>query len=572
MVKWLAPRTLLRQALEVAVSFVFSRIADKRETQADLPADPFPHDSDEPGADGSLWVDFASDVGDGFNSTYTIAWLLAQPTLNLSHESSDYATERGRLIVLGGDQVYPAAKWDRYREKFVLPYRAALPYVDEAKAPRMFAIPGNHDWYDGLTSFMRLFCQERWIGGWRTEQHRSYFAIELPHRWWLWAIDVQLDTYLDAPQLDYFEKIALEQLQEGDRVVLVTSKPSWVRGDEQPEARSWSTLRYFEDRVIKAHGGRLALTLTGDLHHYCHYRAEDSVEPMHRVTCGGGGAYLSATHTMRQTIALKRLGSDRRDTYERVATFPDVGSSRRMSWGVLRLYNPLFTPTLGFLVGGIYALFALVLAAGLKDQSTGLLRNFNRRGQVHIIGDALTPRFFALTAVLFFLMILRADVEAATRARRLRKRGLYGSLHAAAHVGPAVAATLGALRGLKKSSFPDKGFWPGYAAAGIVFFFGWQWGRSVLATYDFLSHRRNPRQHANDVFAPQAIEDYKGFIRLRFDANGGLTVFPVGVREVVKDWRLKEPTTDEEKLLEPWCEPGSGNPPRPELIERPFSL
>jgi hypothetical protein len=573
MVKWLAPRTLVRAALETGVSFVFGRFADKREIQGALPADAFRHDGDEPGADGTFWIDFASDVGDGFNSTYTIAWLLAQPTLKLTHEGSDYITERGRLLILGGDEVYPAARWDRYRERFVLPYRAALPFVDPAKAPNMFAIPGNHDWYDGLTSFMRLFCQERWIGGWRTAQHRSYFAIKLPHRWWLWGIDIQLDTYLDEPQIDYFESVAGgEQFQRGDRVILITSKPSWVRAEEQPVAQSWSTLKYFEERVVKEYGGVLALTLTGDIHHYCHYEAEESFEPRHRVTCGGGGAFLSATHTMRPTIEVGKANSNPSRSYARVATFPDVRESARLSRGVLRLVNPFLTPTLGMLVGGIYALFALALAAGLKDQATSVLGDFDGRGPVRLLGDALTPTFLALALLLILLLISRADVEAPTSKKKKRKRRLYGSLHSAAHIGPAAAATLLALWILKKISFPDEGFWPGYLAALVLFFFGWLWGKSVLATYYYVSHRINPRQHATDVFAAQGIEDYKSFIRLRMDANGELTVFPIGVTEIVKDWRLKESTTDEQELSEPWYEPASGTAPRPELIERPFSL
>ena len=69
----------------------------------------------------------------------------------------------------------------------------------------MLALPGNHDWYDGLTAFLRLFTQDRMIGGWRTEQKRSYFTVQLPHRWWLVGLDSQLDSYFDDPQLKYFE-------------------------------------------------------------------------------------------------------------------------------------------------------------------------------------------------------------------------------------------------------------------------------------------------------------------------------------------------------------------------------
>jgi len=47
-------------------------------------------------------------------------------------------------------------------------------------------------------------------------------------------------------------------------------------------------------------------------------------------------------------------------------------------------------------------------------------------------------------------------------------------------------------------------------------------------------------------------------------------VFPVGVRQVVRDWKAKPPGWGEE-LLEPWFEPESGREPQPELIEEPFT-
>ena len=69
-----------------------------------------------------------------------------------------------------------------------------------APEPEVFALPGNHDWYDSLVSFTRLFCSQRWFQGWRTRQRRSYFALKLPGRWWLVATDFQLGSDIDALQ------------------------------------------------------------------------------------------------------------------------------------------------------------------------------------------------------------------------------------------------------------------------------------------------------------------------------------------------------------------------------------
>jgi hypothetical protein len=46
-----------------------------------------------------LWFDFMADTGDGGNSTYSIARLLAQPSLTVG----DLKLPRGHLLIVGGD-------------------------------------------------------------------------------------------------------------------------------------------------------------------------------------------------------------------------------------------------------------------------------------------------------------------------------------------------------------------------------------------------------------------------------------------------------------------------------------
>jgi hypothetical protein len=50
-----------------------------------------------------LWFDFMADTGDGGNSTYTVARLLAQPCLRVSNNDSFKELPRGRLLFIGGD-------------------------------------------------------------------------------------------------------------------------------------------------------------------------------------------------------------------------------------------------------------------------------------------------------------------------------------------------------------------------------------------------------------------------------------------------------------------------------------
>jgi hypothetical protein len=242
-------------------------------------------------------LDYVADLGDGFNPTYAIAWLLSREELDLLDADGKVVetTPRGRILVMGGDQVYPIATREQYQNRLVGPYRAALPCVHNRKPPDLFAIPGNHDWYDGLTSFTRLFCQSRSIGVYQTSQRRSYFSIRLPGDWWLWGIDIQLESDIDDSQLDYFRDIADEIVAEvgaGEaKIILVTAEPSWVYsagpspsgsgrdqsevaqkeepssgapgvsaarqrrpkgGRLQTEPEAYKSLSYFEERVIRA--------------------------------------------------------------------------------------------------------------------------------------------------------------------------------------------------------------------------------------------------------------------------------------------------------------------------------
>ncbi|MEJ7764546.1 MAG: hypothetical protein WKF86_03525, partial [Acidimicrobiales bacterium] len=105
MVRWFDPHQLLDTAVRVVVSGIFSSYADNRELQARRPAEV----TDRSGAD-DVWFDYVADLGDGWNSTYTVARLLATEELKLEWDGETHVTERGRILVMGGDQVYPVPK------------------------------------------------------------------------------------------------------------------------------------------------------------------------------------------------------------------------------------------------------------------------------------------------------------------------------------------------------------------------------------------------------------------------------------------------------------------------------
>ena len=564
MVQWLAPSVLAHSALEVAFSSLFANFADKREQMAGLSDEIFtPRDESDP-----FWFDYASDVGDGFGPTYTVASMIARDSLNVrgidaAGKERKVETTRGRLLVLGGDEVYPSAKWSTYQERFTGPYAAALrdpdgpgPYCPAQRPQRALRRPGQSRLVRRAGSFTRMFCQDAAIGGWQTRQKRSYFAIDLPHGWWLWGIDIQFDAYIDGPQLEYFTQGRHERLQPGDRVILATAKPSWVKvPDDGPAPQSWQSLAYLDKRLIRPKDAELALTITGDLHHYSRYSPVDGAKH-DKVTAGGGGAYLSPTHWLPPSLELPSLDGKTRATHRLGKCWPDAPASKRLRWGILRHLMPWVTPTLNLVLIGISFLFALLLAAGVKDQATGMPAD----GSWELIGDSVS-----LWLVFAVLPLGAALVGWAVFGDA---PWLAGVIHAVVQFCAVGALTLFGLAWNPLGVTTD-GFWLGYvtvAAVGLIG--GTIVGRWLLVLYLLTTHLANSRWHANEVFAAQSRKAgtrYKHFVRFRIDENG-LKLYVIGVESVSSGWstsRNRCPTTAGARSCSSTSTRSLTRPPRP---------
>jgi hypothetical protein len=74
------------------------------------------------------------------------------------------------------------------------------------------------------------------------------------------------------------------------------------------------------------------------------------------------------------------------------------------------------------------------------------------------------------------------------------------------------------------------------------------------------------RTHDCEAFSSQHLIDYKSYVRLHIDRDGVLTLFPIKVERVVRNWRLRP----EGRRDEPWFEPD--RPLQPELIEGPVTI
>jgi hypothetical protein len=519
-VGWLAPLLLLSTGLRTLLAILFGAYLDKRELQNALAGDIF----SQPGTDGELWLDYVADLGDGFNATYSVAYLLAQPELTVGGRR----LPRGQVLVMGGDQVYPTANGDSYEDRCKGPYRAALPAADPA--PTLFALPGNHDWYDGLTAFLRLFARRKdgRIGGWRTQQRRSYFAVELPARWWLFAIDEQFGAYIDDPQLIYFEAAAT-RLGPGDRVIVMAPSPTWVKG--QTEVGAYDSVDYFLRTIIAPTGAQVSVMVSGDLHHYARYA--DGERQL--ITCGGGGAYLLGTQELpaRLTVpppnTLTRQASAER-TYDKVAAYPDAQASRRYAWGVFgRL--PLRNPGFGTLLGIVHTLLMLAML-GASTRGGDVQRLFS-----------IPLTVMLLTTVIGWVMFAQPPGAGADRHSR---HWILGILHGFAHVGLAIGGTWMWLR---------FGFWE------------WQWPMPLVAaavlygpisalvaaqlTSAYLLIASWFGVNVNELYAGQAIEHAKCFLRMHVSRDGTLTIYPVGVDRICRKWAVVPDGPDEAPWLRP---------------------
>jgi hypothetical protein len=512
MVGWYDPMQLIHTGGDVAASTLFGRRADYRLLEALAAHDPPATVQCPP--NGELWIDYVADVGDGWNSTYAVASTLALDELRLPvGDDADVITRRGAVLVFGGDQVYPVASHLGYAQRTVAPYEAALPHTD-APHPIVRAVPGNHDWYDNLVSFVRLFGAHDWFAGWQARQQRSYFALKLPHGWWLIGTDIQLDSDIDQPQIDYFRSLASE-MGSSDRIILCNAEPHWIYahiyGAMNPDY-SDNNLAFLEEKVF---GKRVAVFLAGDLHHYRRHEATDGRQ---KITAGGGGAFLHPTHGPDV--------SSLEDGFTLRTAFPSTKTSRRLCWrNLLFLFrNPFF----GSVSGILYLLASWSVVTNMQDPFSNDL--------AVAIGQAANAALRSPLAV-FWIVVLFLGFWLFTDTHSRSYRMIAGTVHGAIHLTAAFLISWWATRLTVPLTFGSTSqlLWCG----ALIVVFGWVVGSIIMGLYLLVSLNGFAR-HSNEAFSALRIEDWKNFLRLRIDERGELTIFPIGIRRVPRRWKRRE--------------------------------
>jgi uncharacterized membrane protein HdeD (DUF308 family) len=231
-----------------------------------------------------------------------------------------------KFLVVSSDVIYPAGSMQDYEANFYLPFQGF--------AKPIYAIPGNHDWYDALEGFNanllepkaaraamqgrveadlgltstgmrridRLLAEAqrlRQIYNVKSGSQRAPFFELQTADFALLAIDTGILRSVDQRQWAWLER-ALERSRSKFTMAIVghprfaggLGTPSHAEGHDVADSAGQFAALY---QLLTSHG--VSIAMAGDTHDFEYYRESfgsgDSARVMHHFVNGGGGAYLS---------------------------------------------------------------------------------------------------------------------------------------------------------------------------------------------------------------------------------------------------------------------------------------
>jgi hypothetical protein len=267
-----------------------------------------------------LYIDFVADTGDDVAVSRAVARLVFAP-----YEVPDpdlpgefLLAPRGEILFFGGDTAYPVATAEELGNRVIAPWNQVLRALPPDGQRVLLGVPGNHDWYDGLDGFCRMFRRclpdtavrprvhrflrmpiehyAEWaqefvrggkiekpkalvLSGYRTVQNASYFALPLAPAIDLLAVDRQLTT-TDSRQTTLLG--AYYRNHPDSATLAVLPDPVYAFGE--PSKTGTEMVESLQLDLTN----RETFVLSGDIHHY--ERIERG-KALH-VVAGGGGAFL----------------------------------------------------------------------------------------------------------------------------------------------------------------------------------------------------------------------------------------------------------------------------------------
>ncbi len=261
-------------------------------------------------ADGDFGFIVIGDTGEGDASQLVLKDSLLAAT----------AQPGVRFLVISSDVVYPAGAMRNYEANFWLPFKGV-------RVP-VYAIPGNHDWYDALEGFAATFLEPaaarvamrarieaderigsttdadiealiaraRHLGSeYRVPvgfQRAPFFQIQTD-RFAFLAIDTGITQRVDPLQWQWLEE-ALTAAR-GKAIMVVLGHPFYAGGRYHADATDTDATGLAAiHALLRRHG--VAIVMAGDTHdleYYVERPDEASAGAMYHWVNGGGGAYLS---------------------------------------------------------------------------------------------------------------------------------------------------------------------------------------------------------------------------------------------------------------------------------------
>ncbi len=240
-----------------------------------------------------------------------------------------------KFLIVSSDVIYPAGAMKDYETNFFLPFKGFNKPI--------YAIPGNHDWFDALEAFNANFLEpkaaraalaarakadfnltstdeeriDRLLK--RAERLRQLYGIRVAGQrgpffelqttdFALIAIDTGIRRTIDARQLAWL-RAALER-SKGKFIMALVGHPKYAGGHDTTTPSSDSAAPDFSRRLL-SHDAALSLRglyamleragarvlMAGDTHDFEYYLEEPDQgqerQPAHHFVNGGGGAYLS---------------------------------------------------------------------------------------------------------------------------------------------------------------------------------------------------------------------------------------------------------------------------------------
>jgi hypothetical protein len=282
------------------------------------------------GVGRDVYIDFVADTGDDVAVSRAVARLVfASYELPDPDRPGELLTApRGDILFFGGDTAYPVATAQEILNRVIVPWNQVLealpaePPPGDGRQRVLLGIPGNHDWYDGLDGFARMFRRRppgvvprapavgvstrmllqhaAWarefvrefvrggtvgkpaalaLAGYTPVQSASYFALQLAPGIDLIAVDRQL-TAIDVRQREFME--AARPAAGGSATLAVLPDPVHLFGDASRNGTAMVEALHLDTTA------RETFVLSGDIHHYERAARGESLH----VIAGGGGAFL----------------------------------------------------------------------------------------------------------------------------------------------------------------------------------------------------------------------------------------------------------------------------------------